>query len=168
MTRSIEIKGLKETRTALYSFGRKFGDKVVRKATRVGAKVIQSEARSLAPRDKGRLRKNIVIKNSKLFNGRRNRQIGVFLTIRSKGKASNPLNSYYGRFLEDGWNVKGTAISGPRPTGSSRKTNRGKRNITGRKFIDRAYNRRKALAARKIGKALIAGAEVLKRREGFR
>lgn len=150
---SFEVKGLQEVNRALYRYSQQLGDKVVLKALREGAKVMQKQARANAPKRTGKLRRNIFIKNSKIYSKRRSKDVlGVYMSISQKGKASNRRNAFYGRFIEHGFT-----------------SGHGKgRRIPGKQFIGRAYRQKRAESARMIVKAAERGAEVVARNTGLR
>lgn len=161
---SIEIRGLKEVQKALYSYSQQLGDRVVVAALREGAKVVQKEARRQAPKATGRLRSSIVVKKSKLHKGR-NGKLGVYLTLRAGKGKQDRRDAFYGRFVEDGWNVRGKATE---RTGRGRKTATGKRDIPGRKFIKGAFLGKRADAVRVIVASAERGAEIVKQKVGLK
>jgi HK97 gp10 family phage protein len=181
----IKVSGLKEVQKSLYQYSQQLGDRVVIAALREGAKLMQKNARANAPKKKGVLRKGIVVKNSKINNGKRKETIGVFLTLKKGKKLVNddgkrirdPNDPYYGRFIEDGWNVRGKSRTGKgqrqeivsrfgRRTG--RKSLPGLRDIPGIKFMRNAFNSTKEASANLIVQAAERGAEILKRRTGLK
>ncbi|MCP4100460.1 MAG: HK97 gp10 family phage protein [Lentisphaerae bacterium] len=171
----LKVSGIDEVNKALYSYSQQLGDKVILKALREGAKIVQKEARNRAPRRTGKLRRNIVVKNSQIYSKRRNAyKLGVYLSINKKGKASDRRNAYYGRFHEDGWNTHGklegtrqsiTQIFGKR---TGRKTQRGKTDMQAQKFMKGAFDSRKHKALKMIIKATERGSEIIKRKTGLK
>lgn len=149
---SIEVKGIAEVNRALYRYSQELGDKIVLKALREGAKVMQKQARANAPKRTGRLRKGIVVKNSKIYSKRRGRgTLGVFMTLR-KGKGKNdPKDAFYGRWIEHGFRPRG-----------------GQTEVPGRRFIDKAFRQKRESAARLIILASERGAELVARKTGLR
>ena len=140
MTDGIEIKveGIKEVNKALYSYSQQLGDRVVLKALREGAKLVQKDARKRVPRRTGTLRRGITIKNSKIHSKRRsNGKLGVYLTLKS--------SAFYGRFLEDGTKY-----------------------IQARRFIKGAFDSKKHAAVSLTVKSAERGAEIIKRKVGLR
>jgi HK97 gp10 family phage protein len=143
---SIQVSGLDEVNRALYAYSQQLGDTVVLKALREGAKVMQKQARANAPKRTGKLRRNITIKNSRIYSKRRGRgTLGVYLSISQKGKADNRRNAFYGRFIEHGT-----------------------KHIRPRKFIDNAYNQRREASANVIIRSAERGAEIVARKTGLR
>lgn len=145
----LKITGLKEVQKSLYAFSQQLGDRVVRNALKEGAKVVQKIARSNAPVRTGKLKRSIVIRNSKINNGKRSEEIGVYLTI-NKSKKGARNDAFYGRFVEDGY------------------TSRGGKRIEGVKFMSRAFNSGKSAAVNQIIRAVEAGAEIVKRKTGLK
>lgn len=180
---AIKVTGLKEATKAIYGYSQQLGDKVVKGSLSVGARLIARVARRLAPRKTGLLRKSgITVRNSKIHRGRSSKDlIGVYLTIAQK-KKSDPAyrtknDPYYGRFQETGWNTRGklnplrysSKIKGytHRAIDSSRKTQRGKTDVPGKWFIDRAFEQNKERAVEAIRQSAIAASEVLARKVGL-
>lgn len=148
---SIKITGLKETQRALYSYSRDLGDRVVLRSLREGAKVVQKSAKQKAPVRTGRLKRGIVIRNSKIHSKRRGRLLGVYLTLRKGKGKSDPKDAFYGRWIEDGW----------RPHGRGRM-------IPGKKFIKGAFASMRTAAVNVIVATAKAGAEVVARKTGLK
>jgi HK97 gp10 family phage protein len=182
-----EVEGLQEINRALYRYSQALGDKVVLQSLREGAKVIQKQARANAPKRTGKLRRNIVIRNSKIYSIRRfDNKLGVYITISQKKKADNPLNAFYGRFIEDGWNVRGACQAGTVDWGSGksckgtgrrgrhktrqakRTTLKGIRDIDGKKFMDKAYRSRRNNAVNVAIRAAQIGSDIVARKTGLR
>jgi len=135
----IKVDGLQQVQKDLYRYSQQLGDRVTRTAMREGAKVTLKEARRLAPRRAGKLRRNITIKNSRIHNGRRSKNtIGVYIAIRKK--------AFYGRFLNDGYK------------------SRGGRNISGMNFMGDALSSTRSKAASVAIQASYKGAEIVKRK----
>lgn len=142
---AIKVTGLSEATKALYAYSQQLGDRVVKGALRVGANYIARIARANAPVKTGLLkRRGIVVRNSKIHRGKSSKDmIGVYLTIaRKKG------DPFYGRFQEAGWKA-------------------GKRNIPGKRFIDKAFEQNKEKAVEAIQQSAIAASEVLARKVGL-
>lgn len=172
----LKVTGLKEVNKSLYAFSQQLGDRVVKGALRQGALLMQKKARASAPKITGRLRAGIVVKNSRIHNGKRKETIGVYLTLRKgKGKA-DPKDAFYGRFVEDGWNARGkkagaggrSAITSTFGKRTSRKTLPGKTNVPGVKFMASAFSSTKEQSAQLIIRAAEQGAEILKRETGLK
>lgn len=170
---TIVVRNLDEIQRTLFLMGKRLGNDVVKKSLRQGANVIRDAARNKAPVRTGKLRKNIVVGTSKINTPRKKTGvIGVFIGVNVTGKANNPRNAFYWRFVEDGWNTRGVYIPGQRPTGfgkrSGRKTQRGKRDIPGRKYIARAYLSSRNKAVNVTIRAAEIAAGVLAKRLGLK
>lgn len=165
----IKVSGLKEVQAALYSYSRQLGDKVVLAALKQGANLVKRAVVQTAPVKSGRLKRGFRVANSRIHRGRGTGRLGVYLALRTKKKG----DPFYGRFQEDGWNVKGPArgkgrsarVPGSR---SGRKTAPGKRDVPGKFFIQKAYLANREAAAQLIIKAAEVGAEIVKRKVGLR
>ena len=110
-----EIEGLADLKRSLADLTSDLKRKVVRAGLRDAAAPIAKQARANAPvlkkdhpyRLPGTLKKSIITKASKQFNGR-NGEIGVYVAVRKRkglgGKASarNPFDPFYWRFQEFG------------------------------------------------------------------
>lgn len=154
---SIEVKGLDKVRRSLYDYSRQLGDRVIIGALKEGAKVVQRAAKSGAPRKTGRLKRGIVVKKSKIHKATGgSSSLGVFLTLRTGKGKKDPKDAFYGRFVEDGWNVRGPSKQkGGASGGRGRKSAPGKRDIPGKKFIKGAFAAKRAEAI----KTIVAAAE---------
>lgn len=151
MAETLEITGLKEAQKALYAYSQQMGDRVVRSALRQGANLVLRQARANAPRRTGALRKALRVANSRLYNGKRSRDvIGLYLSIRKGKGRKDSRDAFYGRFVESGW------------------TSRGGRAIPGKRFVQRAYQAQRQAAARLIAQSAIRGAEIVARRTGLK
>jgi HK97 gp10 family phage protein len=173
----IKVTGLKEVQKSLYQYSQQLGDKVVMDALRLGARFMQARAKSNAPKLTGRLRRGIVVKKSKIYNGKRNETLGVFLTLRKGRGRADTKDAFYGRFIEDGWNVRGKSrtAKGQRAeivsrfgSRTGRKTLPGNRDIPGIKFMDRAYKTTREQSATIIVQAVERGSEILKSKIGLK
>lgn len=172
----IKVSGLREVQRTLYQYSRQLGDRVVIQALLEGARFMQKRARSNAPRLTGRLRRGIIVRKSKINNGKRKDLLGVYLTLRKgKGKA-DPKDAFYGRFQEDGWNVRGKSrTKGQRKeivarfgSRTGRKSLPGSRDIPGIKFMLKTFNSTKEQSARLIVAAAERGANILKNKLGLK
>jgi HK97 gp10 family phage protein len=175
----ITVSGLREVQKSLYSYSQQLGDKVVLDALRLGARAMQAKARAGAPKITGRLRRGIVVKKSKINNGKRKETLGVYLTLRTGKGRKDPKDAFYGRFLEDGWNARGKS-NGAKGKGkrfeivsrfgkrTGRKTLPSARDIPGIKFMQGAFNSTKQQSANLIVQAVERGAEILKRKIGLK
>ncbi|MCE8042437.1 HK97 gp10 family phage protein [Halomonas daqingensis] len=74
-------------------------DRVRRQGARAGAGVIRDEARRRAPKRSGKLSRNIVAVTVKVSEGHR---AAAGVRVRSRGKADDPSNAFYWRFVELG------------------------------------------------------------------
>ena len=109
------IEGLADLKLAVKDLSATLKKRVIRAALRDAARPIQKAAVANAPvlktshpyRLPGTLKKSIITKASKHFNGR-NGEIGVYIAVRKRkglgGKASarNPFDPFYWRFQEFG------------------------------------------------------------------
>lgn len=120
---TVKIEGLQDVRQALMSIVPKLRKKAIREALTAGARLVQREARRLAPilklttyggasahrrgvRSVGTVRKAISVRTSKLST--RRGDVGVFVNVRpvksgARG-AKNPKDPYYWRWINFGWN----------------------------------------------------------------
>jgi HK97 gp10 family phage protein len=190
MTDSIVVKGLQETNKALYSYSQQLGDKVILSALRNGANLVKKGAQAAAPIKTGALRRGLKVVRSKIYRGKvSSATIGVYLTLSKGGgrrSKKDKKDAFYGRFQEDGWNVRGktntvgrenrrgkfrfsravqTAYFGGK---TGRKSLPGKRDIPGKKFIKGSFERNKTAAVQLIIRSAEAGADVVKRKLGMR
>jgi HK97 gp10 family phage protein len=119
MVDSVRILGLEDAVQALRELPKKLRFGAIRKGLRAAGNVFKGEAKAQAPvlqapakhRIAGTVRKNIVIRSSKL--ARRRGDIGVYVTVKtlskkqiiagkSFGVGKNPNDPFYFRFLEKG------------------------------------------------------------------
>lgn len=106
----VEVKGIDELKRALASLPSKLRRKVLVKALRAGARVVQKSARAAAPvlavpgpyRTKGLLKRKISVRVSKQSRSEGN--VGVFVNVKplKGGGAKNKLDPYYWRFVAFG------------------------------------------------------------------
>jgi HK97 gp10 family phage protein len=173
----IKVSGLREVQKSLYAYSQQLGDKVVLDALRLGARAMQAKAKANAPRLTGRLRRGIVVKKSKINNGKRSETLGVYLTLRKGRGRADPKDAFYGRFLEDGYNVRGKSRTGKGQrkeivnrfgSRTGRKSLPGSRDIPGIKFIKNAFDSTKEQSARLIIAAVERGATLLKNKVGLK
>jgi HK97 gp10 family phage protein len=131
----VKITGLQDMRAALLSVVPKLRRKALREALREGAKLVQREARRVAPvlktttysgasalrrgvRTRGLLKRKISVRTSKLST--RRGDVGVFVNVRpAKGAdrgAKSPRDPYYWRWVNFGFNPAGNdhSIEGKR------------------------------------------------------
>jgi HK97 gp10 family phage protein len=95
------VQGLAELEKGLVELGRDVGLKGLSKATAAGARLIRDRARALAPKDTGNLKKNIVVTKYRRVKDK-SRETRHAVVIRSKGKAGDKNNAFYGAFVERG------------------------------------------------------------------
>lgn len=100
----IKIKGAKETAAKLDALDKKVRRKVVSKAIRAGAKVIQQRAKANAPVRSGALKKAIVVRGSK-YVGRRKKKRGEVAFNAQIGAGNFKGKTFYGGFQEFGRHV---------------------------------------------------------------
>jgi HK97 gp10 family phage protein len=173
----LKVTGLREVQRSLYSYSQQLGDKVVIQALLEGARFMQKRARANAPKRTGRLRRGIVVRKSKINNGKRRELLGVYMTLRKGRGRADKNDAFYGRFVEDGYNVRGKSRTGKgqrkeiverfgRRTG--RKSLPGSRDIPPQRYMKRAFDSTKEASARLIVAATERGALILKRKLGLR
>lgn len=179
----VKVTGLRETQKALYAYSQQLGDKVVIDSLKQGARIVQRAAKAAAPVRTGRLKRAIVIKKSKIHNGkRRSDMIGVFLTI-LQGRRYGNRDAFYGRFQEEGWEPRGAkrttantpyrrtrhgSIRMSRAATGGRATTRSGKRVPGKFFIRDAFLKNRVNAVRMIIAAANAGGEILARKTGFK
>lgn len=147
---TVKISGLKEANKALYAYSRQLGDRVVIASLRQGANLVLRQARANAPVRTGALRRALVVKKSRLYNGKRTTGvIGLYLSLRKGKGRKDGRDAFYGTFQESGWNS-------------------GRRLVPGKRFVQRAYRAQRDAAARLIAQSAIRGAEVVARRTGLK
>lgn len=106
---NLDFSGLNDIAKDLEALSRAENNKVLRDATRAGAKVIKEEVIARAPVRKGKLKKNVVVVTQK---SRRRGEISSGVHIRGVNprtgnsdntmKTNNPRNAFYWRFVEMG------------------------------------------------------------------
>ena len=151
----IDVKGLKEVERKLGQYSVRLRNVVVQRAMREGAKVILKQARKNAPkgtrRDRwnfpGRLRRGLIIRNSKLYAPRKNRgKVGVYIDARkNKGGRESPKDAFYANFVEHGTQF-----------------------MTARRFMKRAFETKRREAASVAVRASEIGADIVARRTGIK
>lgn len=92
------IKGDKELIRKLDKLAKKDIKKAIRKGSRAGAKVVQREAKSIAPKDSGQLAKSIKVRSLK----RSRSTIGTTASNAFRGT-----EQFYGAFQEYGYTSRG-------------------------------------------------------------
>ena len=123
---SVKVTGLPDLRAALAGIVPKLRKRALRDSLRAGARLVQREARRIAPvlkattesglsarrrgvRKPGTLRKALSVRTSKLATRQGN--VGVFVNVRpakgGKRGAKSPDDPFYWRWLNFGWNPGG-------------------------------------------------------------
>jgi HK97 gp10 family phage protein len=138
----IELHGARDLAAAFKELREFVKGQPLRQAVRVAAKSIRDQIASAAPVATGRLRENIKVKTRATAQTIRARVV-----VSTRGKASDPGNSFYWRFLELGFRTKdGRQIRYPfvEPVANARKQEAAQAviNEVG-KAIDRAEKRQK-------------------------
>lgn len=141
MANEIRIEGLRELRANLLKLTDRTAKNVLNRAVNAGARIIRDEAKQNAPVDSGKLKRNIITAKRRAPKGSAN----FVVTVREKGKADDPKNAFYARFLEFG-----TAKFPAAP------------------FMAPAFENKKREAIQAIGKALGEGIEAEAKKEGVR
>lgn len=109
---SVKIAGIDELKRALAALPAKIRRKVLTKALRAGAKVVQKAARAAVPvlatptayRTRGLLKRRLSVRISK--ESRQQGNVGVFVNVKPAGKGQrgtySPFDPYYWRFVAFG------------------------------------------------------------------
>lgn len=122
-----KVQGLPDLKAALLAIPRELRRRALRNALAAGARIVQREARRHAPvikpgdpavrqgrRKPGTMRKAISVRTSKI--ARRAGDVGVFVNVRPAKKGQrggrNPLDPFYWRWQEFGWNPASSATGG--------------------------------------------------------
>lgn len=124
---TVRVVGLDEAIRKLRELPKRVQGKTIRPALRAAAKLIQQEAKSLAPSDTGQLRRNIKARAGKRARNR------ISMVVQNKD-GDYQGETYYAAFQEFGYRV------GPRRLGSGRTA------VPGRHFMEQA-GKNKARAA---------------------
>lgn len=95
---SLDFSGLLDLSKDLEALSKAESGNVLRQATRASAAVFREEARRLAPKRTGKLARNIVVVSQRSRQG----EAVAGIRVRSQGKDSGRINSYYWRFVELG------------------------------------------------------------------
>lgn len=144
MTDGIDIRGIAETQRAIYRFSERLGDRVTLLALRAGANYMLKKVREATPVKTGRLKRAVVVKNSRINQRRRNGKVGVYLTVRKGKRRDDTKGAYYGKFVEAGFK-------------------KGPVQIAGRKFVTATFNVNKQQSLDIIVQAIEAGGQRLAR-----
>lgn len=173
MAQTIKIYGLKAKYKNLDKFGEEFGERLVYRGLRRGAKLVKRQAQANAPRKSGALKNRGLI----VFRPEKNKPPKGVLRISLGIASSKKDDPYYGRFQELGWNTRGKLnqlryskkIRGftRRSIGNSRTTQPGRTDVPGKFFLDKAFKSKKIMAARLIERDVKRGAEMLAREKGL-
>ncbi|WP_414440459.1 HK97-gp10 family putative phage morphogenesis protein [Burkholderia sp. 22PA0099] len=97
---SVQVIGLSDLQKDLQKLAKSQTRAVLRKATVAGAKVLAAGARKRAPKETGKLRKNIKAAALKQKDAPGLAVAGV--RVSTKGGADSPTNAFYWRFVELG------------------------------------------------------------------
>lgn len=111
---SINITGLAETQRALYQFSERLGDRVTVLALRVGANYLLRQIRDAAPKKTGRLRRAIVVRNSRINRRRVNGKVGLYIQVKPGRTRNDPKGALYGQWVERGYKARGKTDVAPR------------------------------------------------------
>lgn len=95
----LDFSGLASLEEDLKQLTRAENDRVRRQGARAGAGVVRDEARRRAPKRSGKLAKNIVAVTAKVSE---NSRAAAGVRVRERGKASDPSNAFYWKFIELG------------------------------------------------------------------
>jgi hypothetical protein len=185
----IQVSGLAEAQKALYSYSNELGTKVTKSALHNAGTLFLKQARSNAPvlkiptshRIVGALKKQIYLKDSKWYNGKRFPIVRVFVDVH-RGKKYGLMDAYYAKFIEYGWETHGSKRTAENTPGRynrrgkfmlSRSKTGGRASMSGRQNVLGVYFMRNAFYAQvnnAIGvfkNNLFAGAELVKQKVGL-
>lgn len=146
----MKVTGLKEVQKALYSYSQQLGDKVVVSALLTGAKPMLKQAKANAPVRTGRLKRAIFARKSKIYNGKRNNKVGVYLSVKSGKKRGDAKGAHYAGFVEASW------------------TDRGGKKHSGKRYMFGAFLTKRDQAVAIAVAAVHMGAEIVKRKVGLK
>lgn len=147
---SIDISGIQETQRKIFKFSQALGDRVTLLALRSGANFMLKQIRLAAPKKTGRLRRAIVVKNSRINRIRRNGRVGVYITIKPGKHRHDPKGAYYGSFVEHGHGFgKKTKLGFFRRVFTGAK-NKSRLKIAGKFFVKNTFNRTKKQAVQLV------------------
>ncbi|UQI38812.1 HK97-gp10 family putative phage morphogenesis protein [Vreelandella venusta] len=99
MHTKLDFSGLASIEEDLKLLTRAENDRVRRQGARAGAGVVRDEARRRAPKRSGKLSKNIVAVTARVTE---NSRATAGVRVRERGKASDPSNAFYWKFVELG------------------------------------------------------------------
>lgn len=140
---AVTISGAKELQKKLKGLPEKVANKIIRKALRSGAKIIERQAEINAPVLTGQLKKSIKVKSAKR---RKKGEIGVSVIT---GKGDFKGDQFYASFLEFGFK------RGKRELGDDRQK------VGPYKFMEPAFEAKKEEAARTIEQEMLSGIEAI-------
>lgn len=143
---NVKIDYAKVTQMKLNALDKKVRLKVVSKALRAGAKVIQQRAKANAPVRTGILKRAITVRASK-YIGKRKKQRGEVAINAQIGAGNFKGKTFYGAFQEFGWKS------------GWRGQKRGRKQIEGKHFMQRAGDQSKSEVLAVILSTLKAGIE---------
>lgn len=173
MAQTIKVYGLKDVQKKLRQLGDESGERVIYRALGRGARLVKKRAQSNAPSKSGALKNRGFV----VYRPKKNTPPKGVLRISLRIADSKKGDPYYGRFQELGWNTrgkpnqlryaKGTGRFTRRALNSSRTTQRGRTDVPGKFFLDRAFKSMKAMAAKLIERTAKRGVEMLAREKGL-
>lgn len=99
MHTKLDFSGLASIEEDLKLLTRAENDRVRRQGARAAAGVVRDEARRRAPKRRGKLSKNIVAVTARVSE---NNRATAGVRVREEGKASDPNNAFYWKFIELG------------------------------------------------------------------
>lgn len=148
MRGTIKIEGFSELERLLKQLPRTVARKLARQALRVGAKIVQREAKQRAPKNTGTLAAGIKVRAAK---AKKKDRTAVMVRV---GDGHFKGETFYSGFIEFGYEKVPTI---PLPGGKFKSAKRGSEpttTIPPRPFMRPAFDAKKEEAARAIGKAL--------------
>ncbi len=142
MTQQIQVRGLRELNRELKALPDKLKKKAVRRAIAAGAKIVQKDAKTNAPRRTGALRRAIAVRSTPSRSQPNLVRSSVFVRTagnRSKATIKRGEDPHYWKFQEFGWRATGP---GAKKSGLSRADFRARgRKIAGKGFMQKAFKR---------------------------
>ena len=160
----IKIENADRIIAALEKVTKKVQRKVISAGCRAGAKLIQQDAKTRAPKKSGLLRKAIRVRVSKRVGtgngtGTRKKKRGEVSINAQIGKGDFRGETFYGAFQEYGWK------SGKRV---SKGTEDNRRQIAGKHFMENAYKAQRSAALSAMTNTILEGLEKAVREEAVK
>lgn len=167
---TVKMQGYAQVERRLMALPTKVARKVASQAMRAGAKIIQTEAKALAPKDTGALRKSIRVRTAKK---KKRGEVKFTVTTSSKDNLFKG-DQFYGGFQELGYRLGKRSAEVQRLQRAVRKSrNAGvhsvasaaldsvdkRRRVPGKRFMKRAFNSKGKAAVDLISQQLISGIE---------